>query len=619
MFGLRLFSGDDYDEEGTDFVTPLTIFFALGIYLVFRRYQNNRNRPIPFRWPEPREAEPGWQSIVIENPSLESHKGMEDLMPPFRPEGRRYITSYDPATGLHLGTIVADDPTEIQQKIEAAGAAQKEWRQTSFAQRRRVIRSLKKWLVENQESCARVACRDTGKTMIDAALGEILTTCSKMDWIINHGERYLQPERRRTNLILSYKLSEVHYEPLGVVSAIVSWNYPLHNAWSPILAGLFAGNAVVVKCSEQVIWSTQWFVGAIKECLRVCGYDPELVQLVCCWPDAAEALTTSQHIKHITFIGSEEVGRKVAQAATVHLTPVTLELGGKDPAIILQGTNIKKYASLWMRGVYQNVGQNCIGIEKLIVHSSLYPDLLEELSDRVKDLRCGAVLPQVADDYLNPVDCGAMISRDRFDHLETVIAQAQDAGATVIGGKRHHHPYHANGAFFEPTIVGEAPEETRVVQEELFAPVALLMSFETTEEAIELANGTRYGLGASVWGPDQEECVNVAKRLECGMVSINDFGVFYLNQDLPFGGTKASGYGRFGGPEGLRSLTNPKAIVVDRWPWLIQTSIPKVLDYPIASVQQSWAFVSGLVGVLYADGWRARFDSLTKLMNAAGR
>ncbi|KZT30800.1 Aldedh-domain-containing protein [Neolentinus lepideus HHB14362 ss-1] len=619
MFGLRLFSGNDYDDEGTDLVTPLTIFFALGIYLVFRRYQNNRNRPIPFRWAEPKEAEPGWQSIVIENPSLISHKSMEDLMPPFRPEGREYITSYDPATALHLGTIVADDPAEIQQKIEAAGVAQKTWRETSFAQRRRVIRSLKKWLVENQEICARVACRDTGKTMIDAALGEILTTCSKMDWIINHGERYLQPERRRSNLMLCYKLSEVHYEPLGVVAAIVSWNYPLHNAWTPILAGLFAGNAVVVKCSEQVIWSSQWFVGAIKECLRVCGYSPDLVQLVCCWPNAADALTKSPHIKHITFIGSEEVGRKVAEAATVNLTPVTLELGGKDPAVILQGTNIKKHASLWMRGVYQNVGQNCIGMEKIIVHSTLYADLLEELTDRVKDLRSGAVLPQVADDYLHPVDCGAMISTHRFDHLETIIGQAKDAGATVIGGGRYRHPYHVNGAFFQPTIVGDAPQQTRIAQEELFAPVALIMPFDTTEEAIEIANGTRYGLGASVWGPDQEECVNVAKRLDCGMVSINDFGVFYLNQDLPFGGTKASGYGRFGGPEGLRSLTNPKAIMVDRWPWLIQTSIPKVLDYPIASVQQSWAFASGLIGVLYADGWRARFDSLTKLMNAAGR
>lgn len=163
------------------------------------------------------------------------------------------------------------------------------------------------------------------------------------------------------------------------------------------------------------------------------------------------------------------------------------------------------------------------------------------------------------------------------------------------------------------------------------------MRYNDIEEAVDIANGTRYGLSASVFGPNQSQCVEVAKQLECGMVSVNDFGVFYLNQDLPFGGTKASGYGRFGGPEGLRSLTLTKVIIVDRWPSLIQTSIPKVLDYPIRTLGQSWQvnvrsslsamcsfiisreFVSGLVILLYADGWRKRFRGLLQLSNAAGR
>lgn len=165
--------------------------------------------------------------------------------------------------------------------------------------------------------------------VIDAALGEILTTCSKMEWLLNHGEHVLKPEKRAGNFMLSYKRSEVHYEPLGVVAGIVSWNYrewscyitrtlpntlrtlALHNAWSPILASIFAGNGIVLKCSENVVWSTNWFVGAITECLKVCGHHPDLVQVVCCWPEQADALTRSPFIKHITFIGSEEVGRKV--------------------------------------------------------------------------------------------------------------------------------------------------------------------------------------------------------------------------------------------------------------------------------------------------------------------
>jgi len=156
-----------------------------------------------------------------------------------------------------------------------------------------------------------------------------------------------------------------------------------------------------------------------------------------------------------------------------------------------------------------------------------------------------------------------------------------------------------------------------IAQQELFAPIATLMPYETIDEAIEIANGTKYGLGASVFGPDQKLCLEVAKELECGMVSINDFGVFYINQDLPFGGTKASGYGRFAGPEGLRALTNVKAIMVDRFPSLIQTSIPKVMDYPIRSLHYSWEFTSGLIRFLYADSLRTQFRGLVALIRAA--
>lgn len=189
-------------------------------------------------------ADPGWESLTIEHPALDAHLHNSDLLPGVHDTKRRYITSFDPATALHLMTALADNEAEIHQKIQKAVKAQKTWKHTSYTQRRRVIRSLNKWLVDNQESCAKVACRDTGKTrtlsctgvevevdgsgyclVIDAALGEIITTCSKMEWLIQHGERVLRPERRSSNLVLAYKRSEVHFEPLGVVAGIVSWNY----------------------------------------------------------------------------------------------------------------------------------------------------------------------------------------------------------------------------------------------------------------------------------------------------------------------------------------------------------------------------------------------------------
>lgn len=271
-----------------------------------------------------------------------------------------------------------------------------------------------------------------------------------------------------------------------------------------------------------------------------------------------------------------------------------------------------------MRGIFQNAGQNCIGIERLLVHRDQYDEVYHVILDRAGELRLGGALS--ADDVGTGVDIGSMISRDRFQRLQDLVEEAASRGARVdLGGRPRVHPYLTNGAFFEPTVIGEVQHDMDIAQHELFAPIAIVIPYDTIEEAIEIANGTRYALGASVFGPDKYECLDVAKQLECGMVSINDFGVFYLNQDLPFGGTKASGYGRFGGPEGLRSLTNPKSVVVDRWPWLIQTSIPRPLDYPIRSPVQAWDIASGIVGIFYADGWRESFESLQRLINALRR
>jgi len=341
-------------------------------------------------------------------------------------------------------------------------------------------------------------------------------------------------------------------------------------------------------------------------------------QLVCCFPDQAEGLTRSPKIKHITFIGSERVGRQIALAAAQNLTPVTLELGGKDPAIVLPGTDIDRWSSLWMRGIFQNAGQNCIGIERLLVHRGQYDEVYDLILERARNLRIGGALS--ADDVGTGVDMGAMISRERFQTLQDLVDDAAARGARVdLGGRPRVHPYLTHGAFFEPTVIGEVQRDMDIARHELFAPIALVIPYDTIDEAIEIANETRYALGASVFGPDKYECLDVAKHLECGMVSINDFGVFYLNQDLPFGGTKASGYGRFGGPEGLRSLTNTKSVVVDRWPWLVQTAIPRPLDYPIRSPVQAWDVASGIVGVFYADGWRESFESLQLLINALRR
>lgn len=564
--------------------------------------------------PAPPQARAGWSGTVLTNPTVRDTKKPDTIF------------CYDPATAYLIAEITADTPTTIAQKIAKAKTAQLKWRKSSFALRRKALRTMQKWVVRDAETIARVASRDTGKTAVDAAFGELLTTCSKLAWTISNGEKILRTETRPNNLLLMHKVCQVRHEPMGVVAACVSWNYSAHNVMGPIIASLFAGNAIVVKASELVAWSAGWFVDAIRQCLRVSGCDPELVQLVTCFPEAAEALTQSPDIAHITFIGSEPVGRLVALAATKELTPLTLELGGKDPAILLKDADLKYFASTFMRSCFQGAGQNCIGIERFIADEAIAEKLVTIVEPRIKALKLGSFMDDAPfgtsssstkGGKAERVDMGAMITDARFSHLESLISDAVSQGARlVVGGKRHNHPTYKHGHYFTPTLLTNIKPSMAIANEELFAPILLIIPFATTslDSAISIANSTRYGLGSSIFGSTLSQCQYIADRLEAGMVNINDFGVSYLNQGLPFGGVKKSGYGRFGGPEGLLALTQAKAVTRDRAFTWIRTGIPPRLDYPLQQPGKSWAFVQGLVRFAYGDGLLARARGILDLI-----
>ncbi|GAA5827611.1 hypothetical protein JCM11251_001757 [Rhodosporidiobolus azoricus] len=592
---------------------------VLVLYL-YRRFLHvpREERAVRFQWTAPEEINSSWTSRTLPSPSIHSHLADPTLLPSDADTSskRSYITAYAPASAKHLATIPSLNEHEIRERIGRAEAAQKRWRNSSWARRRRVLRSLLEWCVREQEALARFASRDSGKTLIDAAFGEILTTCEKLRWTIANGEEILKPESRPTNLVLAHKVSKVVYEPLGVVAAIVSWNYSFHNALSPIIASLFSGNAIVVKPSENVAWSSLIFIEAVRSCLEACGEDPNLVQIVVTLPESVEALTGDPRIKHITFIGSEEIGKKVAVKAAEVGTPVLLELGGKDPCIILPSADTKFFTNTWMRGVFQSMSQNCIGIERFLVHSSLYSSFVETMSSRIAALQPGDVLSPEADS--KQIDVGAMVTDRLFDQLEGLIEDAVKQGARcLVGGKRAQKEDVGEGHYFQPTLLVDVTPDMAIAQQEIFAPVMTVLKYDTLEEAVQIANGTRYGLGASVFGRDKKQCRWVMERLDCGMVCSNDFGVFYLNQSLPFGGTKASGNAlRFAGPEGLRGLCNVKAVTEDRFHGLIQTGIPPLLAYPIRSGRVSWAFVSGLVKLMYGRNAAERASGIVSLVTA---
>jgi acyl-CoA reductase-like NAD-dependent aldehyde dehydrogenase len=295
----------------------------------------------------------------------------------------------------------------------------------------------------------------------------------------------------------------------------------------------------------------------------------------------------------------------VCASAAKALTPVCVELGGKDPAIVLDdlsNSDFTRVASILMRGVFQSAGQNCIGIERIIALPNVYSRLIEHLTPKIQALRQGA-----SQSDTSIIDVGASISDASFANVEALIADAVKQGARILaGGKQYTHPDHQQGHYFAPTLIVDVTRDMAIAQTELFAPVFMLMRADSIDDAIAIANSTIYALGSSVYGTRTRDLEHVARQLQAGMVAVNDFAVFYMVQ-LPFGGRKGSGYGRFAGKEGLRSLCNQKSITRDRWAWAgVKTAIPPPMDVPLSgerAMEKAWGMAQGIVWLGYG-GWK---------------
>jgi acyl-CoA reductase-like NAD-dependent aldehyde dehydrogenase len=268
-----------------------------------------------------------------------------------------------------------------------------------------------------------------------------------------------------------------------------------------------------------------------------------------------------------------------------------------------------------MRGTFQSAGQNCIGIERVIVLPGIYDRFISHLTPLISALRPGSVLNTSSTD--TPIDVGASISAANFSKLESLIQDAVAQGARLlVGGKRYNHPKYPKGHYFTPTLIVDVTAEMKIAQTELFAPVFLMMRAKDVDRAIALANSSPFALGASVYGSHKPTLERMAHEVKAGMVAINDFAVFYMVQ-LPFGGVKGSGYGRFAGKEGLRSICNQKAIVRDRWPG-VKTSIPGPMDLPLSTkgagaAERAWKFAMGIVWLGYGD-WSGKVRGLREII-----
>jgi acyl-CoA reductase-like NAD-dependent aldehyde dehydrogenase len=379
-----------------------------------------------------------------------------------------------------------------------------------------------------------------------------------------------------------------------------------------IISGIFAGNAVVGKVSEHTSWSAVvYYSKIVRAALAVNGHDPDLVQTVTGFGEAGAALVAHPLVDKVIFTGSTAIGKKVMETASRYLKPVVLELGGKDAMVITEDCKLAEVIPWALRGCFQNGGQNCVGIERVVVYESIHDEFVDAILPRVRALRQGIPLVTCGADA--NVDCGALVMETQLQHIQDLVDDAVKKGATLLtGGQRNAALPH--GHFFEPTLLTGVTPSMRIFREEVFGPVMTVVKVPNDDDAacIQLVNDSDFGLSSSVYCGNAARGLAIGRQIRSGMCCVNDFGSNYLVQSLPFGGVKDSGFGRFAGIEGLRALCLERAILTDRIP-RVKTSIPASIDYPIDK-NKGFPFANSLIQLFYNESWIAKIKAIIGLI-----
>ncbi|WBY01045.1 aldehyde dehydrogenase family protein [Ramlibacter tataouinensis] len=466
------------------------------------------------------------------------------------PAEGEFIPVIDPSDGSSLGEIARGTAHDVDAAVAAARSAIGEtfdgpWGALAAAQRGRLLYRFSAAVSEHAEELAALEASDTGKSMKTAradvvALARYLEyyagACDKL-----HGET-LPYEA-------GYMVMTVR-EPHGVTAHIIPWNYPIQIFGRTVGASLAAGNACVVKPAEDASLS----VLRLAEIAAAIGFPSGAINVVTGYGhEAGAALTEHRGIDHISFTGSTVTGRRVGEAAARRHCPVTLELGGKSPQIVFEDADLDAALPVIVNAIVQNAGQTCSAGSRLLVHSSVYEQVLERLARSFRALRSGPPALEL--------DMGPLVNRKQYELVKSILAKAEADGIQVAACGELHPDAAAAGFYQEAVLLRDVPHGHSLAQEEIFGPVLAAMPFEDEAEAIRLANGTDFGLVAGVWTRDGARQLRLARKLRCGQVFVNNYGAAG-GVELPFGGVKSSGYGREKGFEALLGFTVLKTIAV---------------------------------------------------------
>jgi len=454
----------------------------------------------------------------------------------------------DKATSHCIASLPIDDDRAVREAASRAHAAQPPWAALAVKERVRLLKLARKEMLKDNDKIQRALAQETGKVPFDV-VGEVFSVCQDIGHYSKRAAKWLRPRKVGTFPLLGKK-GFIYYQPYGLVGVIAPWNAPLTLAIGDALPALYAGNAVLVKPSEITPLAVKYTIDAFNRVLP-----PGVLQCLIGEGPTGAALVDA--VDMIAVTGSCQTGRRVMERASRRLTPVLLELGGKDPMIVLKDADIERAVNAAAWGSCFMTGQVCMSVERIYVEQAIAAEFTRQLTAKFQAIRTGPDEPAATAQY------GPFIGPKQIEIVKAHIAEALDKGARLeTGGKQL--PSLDGSHYFEPTLLAGVDHSMKIMVEETFGPVACVMVVEDAEEAIRHANDSELGLSASVWTQDIKRGIAIARRIQAGNVCVNDCILNAGVQGLPFGGIKQSGVGsRHGNERGLHAFCYTQAVMVE--------------------------------------------------------